>query len=151
MLALLTLSILINIGLTVYNTKVLLQNSELRKEVFNENKNGFELLSPTIAWLEVDDFLEKQKIFTVSYEDLKPVIEEKITKGVNGKYGFYFEDLTTGAWLGINEKEEFVPVSLLKVPMMITVLKKVEQNTLFLSDEIEILPQDIDLAWEGAC
>jgi beta-lactamase class A len=144
---LLILSLLINVGLTIYNTRILLQNNQLRNEVFNENKNEFELLSPDIAWLEVDEFLEKQKTFTISYSDIKPKVQETLTKDVTGYYGFYFEDLVTGAWLGINEREEFVPVSLLKVPLMIAVLKKIEQNSLSLTDEIEILPTDIDLTW----
>jgi beta-lactamase class A len=147
LIAFLIFSILVNIGLTIYNTKILIQNTQLRKEVFNENNNQFELLSPNIAWLGVNDFLEKQKTFTISYQDLKPAIEQTLTDNANGYYGFYFEDLVTGAWLGINEREEFVPVSLLKVPLMIAVLKEVEQGGLSLNDEIEILPSDVDMAW----
>jgi len=147
LLVLLIISILINIGLTVYNTKVLIQNSQLKKDLFNENKNGFELLSPDIAWLEVDDFLAKQKTYSISYARMKPQLQEVLTNGVTGKFGLYFEDLTTGAWLGINEKEQFLPVSLMKMPLLVAVLKKVETNNLTLDQEIMILSEDIDSGW----
>lgn len=145
--ALLVLSILINVGLTVYNTKTLLQNRQLKQEVFNENENEFELLSPDIAWLEVDEFLEKQKTFTISYSSLRPLVEEVFAKDAKGSYGFYFEDLVTGAWLGINEREEFMPISLLKVPLMIAILKEVEAGNMSFNDEIEILASDLDYSW----
>lgn len=41
---------------------------------------------------------------------------------------FYVEDLNTGAWTGIKEKEEFIPASLLKVPVAIGVMKKIDNG-----------------------
>ena len=40
----------------------------------------------------------------------------------------YFRDLNNGPWFGINEKEEFAPASLLKVPMMVAFYKLAEDN-----------------------
>lgn len=39
---------------------------------------------------------------------------------------YYFRDLNTGLWTGINELETFSPASLFKVPLMIALLKKAE-------------------------
>jgi beta-lactamase class A len=147
LLVLLIISVLINIGLTFYNTRVLLQNSLLRQDLFNEDQKGFHLLSPSIAWLSVDEFLQKQQTYMVSYASLKPRIQEELTKNVQGKFGFYFEDLTTGAWLGINEKDSFLPISLMKVPLMVAVLKKVEKGDLSLGKNIELAAADIDTSW----
>lgn len=48
----------------------------------------------------------------------------------------YYRDLNFGPWMGINEHESFSPASLLKVPIMITLLKKAEKDPLFLHKKI---------------
>ena len=113
----------------------------------------FNLLSPQIAWLDLEDFLEKQKTLTTSYAYMRPSIEG-ILKGTNGTYGVYFEDLTTGAWVGINERSKFVPASLLKLPILVAALKKVETGEIKLNDVVTLEQEDIDyrsgyLAYKG--
>jgi len=97
LIILLIVSVLINIGLTFYNTRILLQNNQLRNDLFSEDRKGFQFISPSVAWLSVDEFLQKQRTYSVSYTYLKPNIQAELTKNVQGKFGFYFEDLTTGA------------------------------------------------------
>src|SRR6185436_6660347 len=41
-----------------------------------------------------------------------------------------------GPWMGINEKENFSPASLLKVPIMIAALKKAETDPGFLKKKV---------------
>lgn len=50
----------------------------------------------------------------------------------------YFRDLNNGPWLGINEKEDFSPASLIKVPLMITYYKAAENNPDLLKTLIEL-------------
>ncbi len=45
---------------------------------------------------------------------------------------FYYRDLNNGQWVGVEEKEEFYPASLLKVPTMMAFLKSIES-------EVEVL------------
>lgn len=40
----------------------------------------------------------------------------------------YFRSLVEGPWFGINEKQEFNPASMMKVPVMIAWLKRAEKN-----------------------
>ncbi|MFA5246922.1 MAG: serine hydrolase [Candidatus Micrarchaeia archaeon] len=121
-----------------------------------KQKQEFELLSPEVAWLDVNEFLAKQKTFTVSYQTLKPQLNSTLNNPmVQGNYGIYLEDLTSGAWLGINEKEMFVPMSLLKVPTMVAVLKKVELGDISLDQKLAIQEEDLNavsgsLAQKGA-
>lgn len=49
----------------------------------------------------------------------------------------YFRDLNNGPWFGINEKENFLPGSLLKVPMLITAYKEASLDPTFLNREVE--------------
>lgn len=48
----------------------------------------------------------------------------------------YYRDLNNGPWFGINEKSQFAPVSLLKVPVMIAYLKRAETDTDLLNRKI---------------
>lgn len=119
-------------------------------------QQDFGLLSPKIAWLDVDTFLQERESWTVSYQPLKPQINKTLDNvGNNGHYGVYFEDLTTGAWVGINEKEQFLPLSLLKVPTMIAVLKKAEKGDIKLDNALTLQEEDLNsvsgsLASKGA-
>jgi len=107
--------------------------------------SDYELLSPQVAWMNVDEFLETQESLTVSYAGLKEQMVFKIDEmKLRGQYGIYFEDLTTGAWVGINEKQKFYPFSLLKVPVMVAVLKKVQDENLSLDKTIYLKPEYLD-------
>jgi beta-lactamase class A len=55
---------------------------------------------------------------------------------------YYFRDLNNGLWIGINEKEKFVPASLMKVPIMISVLKEAQTNKDILNTEIQYIAAD---------
>ena len=52
---------------------------------------------------------------------------DKAAKGESlAHVSVYFRDLNNGPWIGINEHAEFVPGSLLKVPMMVSLLRRAE-------------------------
>lgn len=111
-----------------------------------KNKLNFELLSPSIAWVNAEGFVKLQKNYSVNYTKLKKNISSILKKAsLKGHYGVYFEDLNTGAWIGINEKDEFLPASLLKLPIMIAILKKVQNGDLSLEQNVTLAKQDIDL------
>lgn len=57
----------------------------------------------------------------------------------------YFRDLNNGLWFGINEKEKFLPASLLKVPIMMAYLKKAETDPSVLNKQIRFETQISDL------
>lgn len=79
------------------------------------------------------------------FNNLKPQIEQEIDKfDARENIGIFLQDSQTGAWLGINEREGFNPASLLKVPIMLAVMKKVKLNEISLDDTLEITSEDID-------
>lgn len=79
------------------------------------------------------------------YVYLRPKLEEAIGKveGVED-VGIFLQDSRSGAWLGMNEKTGFVPASLLKVPVMMAILKKFERGEIKMTDEVELLPGDLE-------
>jgi len=69
--------------------------------------------------------------------NLKSILQQTIFKltaqsGIED-ISLYYRDLNNGPWLGFNEKEEFAPASLLKVPVLIAVLKQAQVNPQLLS------------------
>jgi beta-lactamase class A len=57
-------------------------------------------------------------------EDAQQEIEKKKVKDIS----LYFRELKSGAWVGINKDEKFNTASLLKVPLMMECLEKVESH-----------------------
>ncbi|MFH1364173.1 MAG: serine hydrolase [Candidatus Aenigmatarchaeota archaeon] len=133
------------IGSSVYSSTVLLDSKD----------QNYDFLSPYIADLTTKEFLEEQKEIAVYYKPLRILVADILEEKTEGDYGFYFEDLNSGAWIGINEKEKFNPGSLIKVTTIASILKKVENGDLNLDDKLEVLPEDLDynfgdLALRGA-
>lgn len=47
----------------------------------------------------------------------------------------YYRDLNNGPWMGIHEKDNYAPASLLKVPIMIAALRQAETNSWYLTSK----------------
>ncbi len=83
--------------------------------------------------------------FILHYEGLKTKIENEIlTHHATNDVGFFIQDLKTGSWSGRNERMGFAPASLLKIPIMIAILKKVDRGELSLDSKLVIRSEDID-------
>ncbi len=120
-----------------------IENKKLHEKI-EEKQIEFELISPSIAWMDAEDFLDKQKNYQLQYGSLKESMLNILNESAKGKYGIYYEDLNTGAWVGINEREKYLPMSLFKVPLMISVLKKIEDGQYSLDQEVILTPADLD-------
>lgn len=143
-LVILTLvSVSFSIYLLAYNR--ILANQSILQRSCNQDTGtlDYQLLAPDIAWLSANEFLIRQQQTTTSYADLKNSVSI-ILQNTQGEYAFYFEDLTTGAWVGINEKKQFMPLSLFKVPVMIATLKEVESGAASMDKKVILDKLDID-------
>lgn len=69
---------------------------------------------------------------------LPTLIVAEMTTRVQGHFGFYLEDLSTGKSWGVNENQAYDAWSLLKLNMMVAVLKKVERKELSLQDRVSM-------------
>lgn len=96
-------------------------------------KNEFPLLNPRLETFGLDTPEERNaKLFATLYP-----LKEKILDSVGDKKentAFYIEDLNTGGWIGWKERDAFIGASLLKVPVAIGVMKKVERGEWSLDD-----------------
>ena len=114
-----------------------------KTRVFATGGEDFELLDLYISKMEAEKFHEMQEQMSVTYRPLRDELNNTIA-AKKGEYGIYFEDLTTGVWVGINEKKEFVPASLFKMPIVIAMAKKIENGELRLNDKITLTESDIE-------
>ncbi|MES2619893.1 MAG: serine hydrolase [Bacteroidota bacterium] len=118
-------------------------NTTVEEVITHETRaGGYEFINPLV---ECDCFKPSKQVSTVLLEEnLNNYISAAISGGKASHVSVYFRDLNNGPWIGINEKENFTPASLLKVPVMIAVLKKAEQDPLFLKKRLAIAPTAAD-------
>ena len=69
-------------------------------------------------------------------DQTKTTITNALRSGSINYGAVYFRDLNNGPWFGINEKADFTPGSLLKVPFMISLLKLAESDPSFLRRQV---------------
>lgn len=67
---------------------------------------------------------------------------ELFLKDVPGKIGFYYKNLITEETIGIHENVSFLAASVIKIPVLIEVLKQIEEGKLTEDDLVEIRKQD---------
>ncbi len=90
------------------------------------------LTNPLLDCTEIDNVSNKTILTT--RDNVANYIEDIKKEGVD-TVAVYFRDLNNGPWFGIDEKEGFLPASLLKVPMMIAVLRQAMIDENFLKKE----------------
>lgn len=100
--------------------------------------------------------LECSEIENIEYTILKPLKNQLINyyelskeSGKIKEASIYYRDLNNGPWIGINEKMEFTPASLLKLPVLITYLKLSEKMPTILQKKISYegeFDKDINLS-----
>lgn len=68
------------------------------------------------------------------YKDLKNSLQkfanQAVSRGVVNDYGIYFRSLTYPLWFGLNEDEYYLPASLQKLPIAMSVYKDIEYGHL---------------------
>jgi len=86
----------------------------------------YDLLNPIIKYNEWENLMKEKEI------DFKTMIENYVNLKLNRweieHVSVYFRSLNNGDRIGINEKEYFSPASLMKLPILISYLKKSESE-----------------------
>ncbi|MCC6933402.1 MAG: serine hydrolase [Deltaproteobacteria bacterium] len=104
----------------------------------------FGLLFPGIAQIEYEEFAQQQKYTKINYQPLRELILLNIKEYNDIFVSIYFEDLYSGSWIGLNEREKFKLASLLKVPLVAAVLKMEENDYISLSRKVFIESRDLN-------
>lgn len=80
---------------------------------------------------------DKFGMYAELQEEIGDFIAEQVKTTSLTKLSFYFRDLNSGLWFGINEDEEFVPASLFKLPIAIAYYKDTMNDSAFLDKTYE--------------
>lgn len=95
--------------------------------VYKNGSNQFSFLNPRLKTYGLDTPEERNAKVFATLVPLKEQLLEYIG-GNKENVAFYVEDLNSGSWIGWKEREPFVPASLLKVPVAIGVMKKIDRG-----------------------
>lgn len=123
-------------GVFVAKTLYMVEPSVDNKEDLLENslrgrdsaKWGF--INPLLDCTEIKNISNKEVVDLK--EEIFNFIEKQKKIGNVDSMAVYFRDLNNGPWFGISEKENFYPASLLKVPLMLSVLRQSMDDPSFL-------------------
>lgn len=96
-------------------------------------EGGYEYINPL---LECDIAKESIPRYFSFESETKRQIKKILDDYPNTTLALYFRNLNNGPWFGINEEEEFIPASLLKVPVMIAYLKQAEADPSILEQRL---------------
>jgi beta-lactamase class A len=84
------------------------------------------------------DQAPKKKEYTTLRNDLLDYINQQKQNGSLTTASVYFRDLENGPVLSINGDEDFAPASLLKVPLLITYLRKAQDDPSVLERKVKV-------------
>jgi beta-lactamase class A len=96
-------------------------------------KSNYKFINPLFACDTDQSFGQEHK---PSKKKIENLINSEKTNGNISDIAVYYRDLNNGPWLGINEKANFTPASLLKVPVMMAFYKQAEDNPLILKKQV---------------
>lgn len=96
--------------------------------------NNFELLDPA------RDLYDKKNLIV----DVQPLRNELSAIGEDKNISVYFEFLNTGANISINKDQNFFPASLLKLPLAMTAVKKIEKGDWKWESRLVVMASDKD-------
>lgn len=97
----------------------------------------YQFLNPSVNFIEKKDLL-------VNFEPLRQKLNTKYEKDEEFLVSLYFEYLPTGANINVNRDERIWPASLIKIPVAMSAMKKVEDGKWTLDNELIILDEDKD-------
>jgi len=134
---LLVIFLLIGVIIGAFFTRVKSNISQLFVPQF-EHQNGYSGLL-TNPLLDCDSYENTGIVKLIPLKtEIESIRKSAIDSGNITEMSVYYRDLGNGSWVGVNLDKKFAPASLLKVPVMIAYLKKVEKDPTLLQQTITI-------------
>lgn len=92
-------------------------------------------------------FSEHTNDIILNFIPLREALREYVY-AQNGVVGVYFEYLPSGVSIGVNDREEIKLASLSKVPLVMSILKKIERGNLALNTKVTLKEEWLDKNFE---
>lgn len=107
-----------------------------------ENNTNFKFINPIL-------FVDNPAEGGEKYKRLKSQINSYIKSVTLSKQAtsvaVYFRDLNSSQWIGINEDDDYIPASMLKVALLITYLREAETDYSILDKKVRLSPDSFNL------
>lgn len=103
-------------------------------------KAEYSLLNPSVSLFDKKDLI-------VNFEELRKSLNKKYERRDDYLVSLYFEYLPTGANINVNRDERIWPASLIKIPVAMTAMQKVNEGHWKLSNELVLLDEDKDMEY----
>ncbi|MFA5025826.1 MAG: serine hydrolase [Candidatus Shapirobacteria bacterium] len=120
-------------GFFLGHIKIPDSNSDI---IETRNQEDYKYINPLLE-CESTDF-SKTAALEPLRKQLTSVVETQKKLGNISYASIYLRDLNGGPWLGINEKDNFSPASLVKVPLMMSYYKAAEKKPGLLNETITV-------------
>ncbi len=77
-------------------------------------------------------------------KDIRKILTlmEERTKGISGHLGFYYKELDSGMEFGVNETEEFLAASVIKLPIFLYTLMECEKGNASRNQILTVTPEE---------
>lgn len=112
----------------------------LNSSLLDDFRKQYFLIDPMRSFAQKDDLLTTVQPIREKLHDLFEKEELSYTS-------LYFEYLNTGANISINQDVRILPASLIKVPLAMAVMKKIEKGDWKLYNELILTKEDRDNEW----
>ncbi len=121
------------------------------KPLFNANisgpsekhQGGGNFTNPLLECVGIGDSDSTNQL-NISEVDLNAVVEKEKNDNKIGFMSVYIRDLNNGPWVAVNQDEEFIGGSLLKVPLLISYLKMADSDPKILEKVLEYKEKAVD-------
>lgn len=134
---LLFVGIIVGFGVAFFIQKMRVPKEDENKDEFSLSETrvgGYEFINPL---LECDNFNSEGEVaLSLMRYEIENYINGAKATGTASHISVYFRSLNNGAHLGIKSDERYAPASLLKVPYLLLVLKRAQDNPSFLQKKI---------------
>lgn len=90
-------------------------------------QSGYRYINPLLECEIAQEYIQSGPLGSMKPK-VSALIREKVAAGDVQEVAVYFRDLHDGPWFGINERSQFSPASLMKIPVMIGYLKMAEAD-----------------------
>lgn len=92
-----------------------------------KKSSNFPFTNPALNYTELEASITSNKTLNIS-KQINKYIKDKKADGDITHLSVYYRNLNNGGWFGLNEQEYFSPASLMKLPILISYVKKSESE-----------------------
>lgn len=115
--------------------------------IFFKDKENLESFKKEYPFIDISRNLIPQEHFINTLQPIREYFTDLVNENGPNNISIYIEYLNTGANISINQDLRIFPASLVKVPLALAVMKKVEKGDWDLHNELVIMKEDRDYAW----